>query len=254
MSTEIIILAQGTQQRLGMLRGYKQLLGLPSCGNTPIMARTVGQVYCLTQTWPSIVSWPDMRGRADVKLTRQGTEWTVMPSYHSLETPGNSSLKGIDRYLRSRTRRFDRTWVLLGDVVYSWACLEAISKVSERFGFVGTSDLSNGGGELWGVGWHHTVERQMLRGLEDGLLRHPPFEDEYQPGQMRRWISGWRRGDLRHHVAQYQVEGHYLPIDDYTHDIDLPGHVAMLPELSVSAASDDAQHGVVWTYCPRRSP
>ncbi len=245
---EVIILAQGTQQRLGRQHGPKQLLGLPACGGVPIMCRTVRQVFSLSDWWPTIVTW------AHVRIV--GLSWpidsgrrTVMPAYFELLDPGNSSLKGIARYLEQRERsgrRYDRTIVLLGDVVYSWACLGAIWQMSNTYGFVGTSDISSGGGELWGVAWEREFDSRMMADLRDALLRHPPFEDAYQPGQLRRWITGWQRGDITDHVAKYRRTGSYVDIDDYTHDIDIPHDLVLLPELSVAAAADDAKHGMSW--------
>jgi hypothetical protein len=176
----------------------------------------------------------------------------------TLSDPGNSSLKGIARYLeadpgvlhappaRSRPDRVARTVVLLGDVVYSWSCLEALFRASRDWGFVGTPELSNSSGELWGVAWSRNVEGHMIASLRDALIHHPPFAEDYQPGQLRRWISGWNRGDLTEHVEKLRRNGHYIDIADYTHDIDIPAHLAMLPWLSESAAADDAKHGLVW--------
>jgi choline kinase len=249
MNTQVIILAQGTQQRLGRQFGPKQLFALPACGGVPIMCRTVRQVWHMTAGWwPTIVTWSDVKA-AISWLTHEGNPgYTVTPAYYTLSEPGNSSLKGIARYLEQRgIQRFDHTVVLLGDVVYSWACLESIWKMTSAWGFVGTSNLSNSTGELWGVAWSREHEDGMIRQLGDALLRHPPFEDEYQPGQLRRWITGWQRGALEDHVAKLAHHGSYLAIDDYTHDIDLPRDMVMLPDLSASAAADDALRGVSWT-------
>jgi hypothetical protein len=250
-ATEVIILAQGTQSRLGHAHGLKQLLPLPACDGIPIMGRTVLQ--CLEFTWMEhvqIVSWPEVEEM--MSSTMPG--W-AMPSVVTLSDPGNSALKGIARYLESKHRsaRGDlpglgcaRTVVLLGDVVYSWACLETLFLASRDWGFVGTPDLSGSGGELWGIAWSHDAEACMIVSLRDALLRHPPFEEDYQPGQLRRWISGSRCGDITTHVEELRRTGHYVDISDYTHDIDVPDHLAMLPWLSESAATDDAKHGVTW--------
>jgi len=247
-STEIIILAQGTQERLGHHLGPKQLLALPRCGNIPIMCRTTRQAWQRSDWWPTIVTWPHVRAGLSWSAP-DGERKTITPAYVSLPEPGNSSLKGIARYLEQRTqsgRHYDHTIVLLGDVVYSWACLDAIWRQSKTCGFVGTSDLSSGSGELWGVAWSREHELSMIADLQDAMLRHPPFEDTYQPGQLRRWITGWRRGDIVDHVAKATIAMRYAAVDDYTHDIDRPSDLFLLPALSVSAAADDARHGVSW--------
>jgi hypothetical protein len=220
---------------------------LPNCGTT-MLSRTIGQSshFLGHASWPIVVTWSDIRIPFNHARCCGAT---VTPAYVTLPEPGNSALKGIARYLELREqqgRRYASTIVLLGDVVYSWACLEAIWNLSRTYGFVGTSDLSLERGELWGVAWSREYEDRMLSNLRDALLRHP-LGDEYHPAQLRRWISGFRRGDLADHVSKLTRLGAYVPIDDYTHDIDLPMHLVMLPELSKAAAADDERHGIVWT-------
>lgn len=246
MHTEVIILAQGSQKRLGMAHGYKQLLPLPACGGMPILERTYRQVGEWFK-WPSVtlVSTAEL-AQASPKVRCAVSE--IDGGLVELPDPGNSSLKGIARYLELRGSNHSaaRTVVLLGDVVYSWHCLQEIFSLSRTYGFVGTSDLSAGGGELWGVAWARDFEGAMLSDLGDALLRHPPFDDEYQPGQMRRWISGMKRGAIEIHVFNMRRTGHYVAVDDYTRDIDLPAHLALLPKLSESAAADDHVNNAPW--------
>jgi hypothetical protein len=248
-STEVVILAQGTQSRLGRDVGFKQLLQLPACGGVQIMGRTITQCTSFVKPWDiMVVTWPEIWQEWSGSLPPR-----ARPAMMTLADPGNSSLKGIARYLECDLRRAgmfgprpDRTVVLLGDTVYSWECLSALFEAAADWGFVGTPDLSASSGELWGVAWHRSAEDRMLTELRDALARHPPFEGEYQPGQMRRWISGWRRGDIVNHVDKLRRHGHYTDISDYTHDIDIPAHITLLPWLSEAAAADDAQHGLVW--------
>jgi len=239
---DVVILAQGTQQRMGHAFRYtpKQLLPLKHCDGTAILARTIFQVR---QRFPEakidLVTWDHvcagLGGLSDVTLTQ-------------LPSPGNSSLKGIARYLelRAPVRQQSKTIVLLGDVVYSWACLDALAVLSAHMGFVGTADLSSSKGELWGVAWHAIHDDAMMIDLRDALLKHPPLEDTYQPGQLRRWVVGWRRGDVADQVAKLIKTGNYVAIDDYTMDVDLPQHVPLLDNASKLAAADDARHNLMW--------
>jgi hypothetical protein len=182
---------------------------------------------------------------------------------HAVELvdPGNSSLKGIHRYLlETRPRAFrnaddhehdhaaspHHTIVLLGDVVYSWACLMTLWEASYSYGYTGTSDMSESGGELWGIAWARSHEDKMLCDLQDGLLRHPPLEDTYQPGQLRRWVIGWHRGTMQHRIAGLRHGGVWHDVDDYTMDVDLPHHVPLLAKASYEAAKDDLAHGLTW--------
>ena len=253
MTTEVIILAQGTQKRMGPGACYKQLLPLPACNGVPILVRTLIQLG-VRRLSVTIVTWsPIMRAMdvpyAEIEPWRAILRARPLPNVHhvELETPGNSSLKGISRYLelRGTEHRFN-TIVLLGDVVYSWKCLDALFALSATSGFVGSRDVSESTGELWGLAWAHNQEPRMLDDLRDAVLRHPPFEDEYQPGQLRRWITGMRRGELALHVASLTHKGRYIAIDDYTMDVDVPSHIPKLGPASVAAAADDALHDLTW--------
>ncbi len=238
MDNEVIILAQGRCLAMSA-ESRPWLQRLTDCDDT-ILGRTIRLVRRLGHEWPTLVTWEDVR--SDICFD-SGLACYVLPE------PGNSALKGIARYLELREqqgRRYASTIVLLGDVVYSWACLEAIFRMSRTYGFVGTSNLSPNIGELWGVAWSREFEDLMLTRLRDALLRHP-LGDEYHPQQLRRWVSGWKRGDMLDHVAKLTRTGAYIAIDDYTHDIDHPSDLVMLPELSRAAAADDAKHGILWT-------
>jgi len=245
-TTEVIILAQGPQRRLGNHTGPRQLLPLPACGGAPILSRTLRQLSEIgSQARVTVV--------AEYSLTDalfQVAKWPVHATSVELSVPGNSALKGIARYLElreSQGRRYRRTIVLLGDVVYSWDCLLEIWQMSDEYGFAGSRDLSLSKGDLWGAGWSRPCEDHMLTTLRDALLRHPPFDDDPEPGQLRRWISGMQRGDLADHIVKLCWAGHYAYVDGYTHDIDIPHDLLLLPELSALAAKDDAQHGLIWT-------
>lgn len=248
VSTEVVILAQGpTRARMGQ----RELARLPACGNTSILCRTVAQIQKIS-TWPPTVI-AGFVGCASPCFYVGTVKTDVVPAYVDLPRPGNSALTGIARYLERRSyenRLHDRTIVLLGDVVYSWACQEAVFQMSEGYGFVGTKNLALDKGELWGVAWSRKVDDWMMCHLRDALLRVPPFEDDHQPGQLRRWVSGLSRGDMQDHVTKLKHAGAYIEVDDYTHDMDVPHDLVLLPDLSAVAAADDAQHGICWTAPP----
>lgn len=249
----VIILAQGQQSRLGAPKvvGYKQLLQLPECDHAPILVRTYRQLMRRPEKIRIVVvSWPEVLVAIAGSLKIKDPFVMYREDFITLPEPGNSSLRGIERVLASQPERAERedTVVLLGDVVYSWACLDALFAMAKVGGFVGTADLSNDGGELWGVAWPGRLSAYMRHELEDSLIFHPPFDATYQCGQMRRWVAGFRRGDLRRQVADRMQHGTYVAIDDYTRDIDLPEHLELVPGLSVAAAVDDREHGLVWNW------
>lgn len=251
-TVEIIILAQGPEQRLGPRMVSRQYLPLPACGNIPILCRTVRQVWNTFQGIPMIATWDRQRGQADMRWSVGGAppgshDITVTPQYFDLISPGTSALRGLSRYLGLRRSVCDRTVVLLGDIVYSWACLHAIDQISrcQGVGFVGTSNLSEDTGNLWGAGWSRRHEPSALSDLNDTLLRHPALDDKHQPGQFRRWITAWTRGKMVDHIHHARRVGRYTDVDDYTRDI-TPDDIGKLPDISLSAQLDDIARGVAW--------
>jgi hypothetical protein len=269
--THVIILAQGEQKRLPNLLGYpKQAIRLPGCGLAPILARTLRQIAVVTDsgvagsTAVTVLAGPVLQGIIEGYLGESSV------GFVQLATPGNSALKGIARYLEgiaygsNPDHGPDRVVVLLGDVVYSWRCLQAlllspaqdqeraliprdqIVPVNRPFVFAGTSDLSTSAGELWGLSWERVAAPGMLAGLSSALEHHPPFED-YQPGQLRRWLWEMAGSDAGSDaVAELTATGAYVPIDDYTRDIDIPEHVDLIPKLSESGRAEDLEYGVHW--------
>lgn len=279
VNTHVVILAQGEQKRLPHLVEPKQMLRLPACNNTPILYRTLAQLSHLAEPYRDgvgkyrgtyaditimsvdIVAWLPLSERIltdDLPLRR---EVYMTTGTSTLPDPGNSSLKGLSRYLTSIAHRepADRTVVLLGDVVYSWACMRALFEDGVAWRFVGTKDISESGGELWGIAWtkgdhaarvHECIKRAMER--------HPSFS-AYQPGQLRRilWetlapsIAGLGVSDHRAVIADAAERGAlalpwYRAIDDYTMDIDVPKHLDDLARLSRAAADDDKENGLAW--------
>ncbi len=261
MKTNVIILAQGSQKRLPNLPVAKQMLPLPHCAGVPIMYRTIQQCWMLTRATEvgepadacsqiTVVTWPPLAEQ--ISSAKTSVIGPHRPAVRTLADPGNSSLKGIERYLRTFAGEVvsfnaDRTIVLFGDVVYSWACLGAIFAGSHwHFGFVGTSDLSTSGGELWGIQWMRPAQHNMLECLNAALKKHPPFDSNYQCGQMRRWL--WAVDDTMRAMLgpAFEPRNWYKAVDDYTRDIDLPEHVDLLAQLSYEAMADDLTNGVTW--------
>lgn len=267
----VVILAQGEQRRLPELRLPKQLLTLPECNGETIIDRTLSQLAMLhphvtsegikyvSQLSITVVCANELAYHVEAAGKSgiyNSTGRVVSVDAYPLRLPGNSSLKGIARYLADQAGPISShedflTVVLLGDVVYSWACLRAILTPAHwGMGFVGTSDLSRSGGELWGLAWKPNARPAMMGTLRAALARHPPFE-EYQPGQMRRWL--WEVDTFIHGGGNIDVAAAdpmprtwYTAIDDYTRDIDLPEHVNSLHKLSELANADDKANGLIW--------
>lgn len=295
--THVIVLCQGTQRRLSGIRTPKQLLTLPAheamhAPNTKILTRTLMQVFTYlggvgvnvnpfgpryndhhvtVVTWPDVAEYLQDHPVTIPYLRRDAKNWmefAFAPSISVLPDPGNSSLRGIDRYLslasvdKSEPYEFDgreisysplrspewpdRTVVLLGDVVYSWACLRAIFRgcpASSDLAFVGTPQLTHEGGELWGLMWNRSTDNLVQQALAAALKCCGDAEaEEYQPGQLRHWL--WALDLNENPLGQYRPW--YIPIEDYTVDIDLPEHLVNLAAASLEAVNDDRENGVVW--------
>jgi len=171
----------------------------------------------------------------------------VRPYVVTLSAPGTSSIRGLVRYYEGHApsdHRDMRNVVLLGDVVYSWACLSALIDQMRDCVFAVSHDIGTDAGELWGVAWNPIADHNMRGSLERADRRAPPDPTShyaYQPGQMRLWL--------------WDVEATLVPdrrcrfvTTDYTTDIDLDSHVQpdFLEPLSMAAAADDLAHGVTW--------
>lgn len=282
MKSHVIILAQGNQSRLPDLQYPKQLLlldGNEKLGRAPvtILDRTIAMVQHLAKRDGNTVHITVVGGKAIQDhlqpsdpisssvlyvRTAENIEYFAAParpdgvSFMSLNQPGNSSLKGAGKVLSSRWSAWcndagghkpaDLPWppmeglettvVLLGDVIYSWTCLQVLTlpAAADRL-FVGTSDLGPSSGEIWGIRWNTDGNHAMRDSLIAAIQSHPAFSD-YQPGQLRRWL--------------FTLEGKtppwpsYVAVDDYTKDIDLPEHLALITEISRLAAADDELHGL----------
>lgn len=253
-SVRVIILAQGEQRRLPDLKVPKQLLELPACDNVTILERTLLQVRRICSSNGTELRNPMVVAGDAIRLHARSLRPMWIPNVFTLDDPGNSSLKGIHRYLTGISAHdpvADHNVVLLGDVIYSWQCLRALLRSASFFStasmitFVGTSDLGASGGELWGVSWNDIADDQMMTMLDRAVRKHPQF-DAYQPGQMRRWL--WEYPESLALIGRPRTFSPdvYTAIDDYTRDIDLPEHVTQLPALSERAAEDDRLNGVVW--------
>lgn len=282
--THIIVLAQGPELE-GSPKAWFRLPGTGPASvargpGTPIIMRTVAQIYRMAD----LNSAPRVALRDDITpislavvcaaplhhlLAAEGDR---LIGTHTLTEPGNSALKGIDRYLRFRFGRpspyagdhspyagdDERIVVLLGDVVYSWNCLHALLCTQHPISFVGTSNLSQSQsrGHLWGVTWETEDHAVMMSMLEAALAKQPPFA-AYQPKQFRQWFFAGQLDDriasgaqdrpaLDYVTAQtVMVDRIYHPVDDYTQDIDSLDHPE-LTELGRQAAADDKKNGLVW--------
>lgn len=234
----VIILCQGNQSRLPDLKIPKQKLPLDRGGVTmPLINRTIGlcDVAIPMPMWVTIVG-----RRSDFSFAETGVEVV------ELTDPGNSSLKGLHRYLEHRRTCGPRadaggTVVLLGDVVYSRDCVKLLGTVATTdFAFYTSPDLSPSGGEVWAVVWPRDREKTIDTVLDLALAKHPPFE-AYQPGQMRRLLYAARgSSQVPNPVVITSLETHFI------RDFDKPDDLQHFEATARRALIDDREHGITW--------
>jgi hypothetical protein len=228
----VLIMAQGQQRRLPMIRGPKHLLEV---GGEPILTRTLRLLAAHiggASGSPVVVFGPPelmlaVGADADAGLRH--------PLLGQILDPGFCIVDGI-LAARPAWNEEGRTLVLLGDVVWSRAALATVIADTRPVVFTGTPVLSPSEGEVFALGFDNPqamknlcmscpcrVDGSRLRGF-----RHQ------QGGHLRRLL--WHLQEQQNlrlpPTTQTWHPSVYLPIDDWTDDIDTPDDVARLPELA----------------------
>lgn len=236
----VIILAHGDQKRVRT----------PIVPGIPVFARTLAQIRALDNfanvtlvaphTLAPAAMWPTkarmgryVENLLDVALLELET--------HELADPGNSALKGVSRYLDHRRDlqnlgAFDfevsQTIVLLGDCIYSWRCMEVLLADETAYNFVGSSNLTDDAGKLWGVTWHDDADTEVIGWLKKALRKHPTGAPQRR--QLRQWMFAARQ-ELEDELVTF------TGVDDYTSDVE--GGLAALSR----ALHEDSERGVEWS-------
>jgi hypothetical protein len=260
MSTlHVIILAQGQQSRLPDLAVPKQLLEIPHAGET-ILRRTFRLLGELAPgAFPTLVAH---RGVAEAVGAVHPTDTRlagaaarsfyvgIPPDMRSalcvtLDNPGNHAVAGLQQVLRLGISPADTIAVVLGDVIWSRAALQqllfgAAPIAHSRFqgiAFVGTPNLTGGGGELFGI----RAPRVSSSVLEAELPKSSSAFIDYQPGRLRELLWALQK---RHQLStdlKVHMLAPYIPITDFTTDIDTPADLARLPEIGRAVAAEDGR-------------
>lgn len=237
----VVILCQGQQTRLPDLANKKQLLPVyHRADGSPvtILGRTIAQVRATLRA-PRITVVGDS---AFVATCRNVAELAT------LGDPGNSSLKGLQRYLHAEHGhplqgvKYPNTVVLLGDVVYTYDVLDFLcdQKSTAGLSFAMSSDLSTSGGELWGVAWKGGWYREVSELLLIAMSKYPPpqVDGTYQPGQLRRLY--WEAERL--FLSSCRV--YSTTRSQYIMDVDKPDDLASLASIAKLVDESDREHGV----------
>ncbi len=210
-----------------------------------------------------LATWGRARGpKADATVVytsiRRPSGWkagSVCLEVVTLVRPGTSVIRGLQAiraYLKQEAvvtpgevgageeLPFERTVILLGDVVYSKRCLAAlVDKVSGRsqVWFAVSPDLTGATGEVFGVSYDQAGTAEFLHLLDN--VKHPPFPDTYQPGQLRRLLWDRQAAVLQHAVMTPQLACCSIMDDDFTADVDTMSDLRRLSALDEMAFDDD---------------
>lgn len=238
----ILLMCQGQQRRLPNLTHSKHMLEMN--GET-ILGRTL-RLLAAHVGGPSKVGIV-VFGSKDLMPALEAGERAGLriPLLAQLPAPGKCVVDGI-LAARPAWDWEGRTIILLGDVVWSRSALAAFLADPRPLVFAGTPDISNSGGEVFGVSF--TSEKEMTVLCMSCPCRKVNFS-VVQGGHLRRllWHAQQQKGlvppdDLgNQEPVQTWHPDLYLPITDWTDDIDTPADVRNLPELAYQSAIEE--HG-----------
>ncbi len=265
-----MVMAHGEQKRLPMLRICKQLLDLPLSGNIPILARTLltlPDVIDPNDDAPSVTVVGPMQIADTLGFARRHDREVHGAFVHGgdpgmqvlrLKEPGNSLLRGLgairpwlagdvelcgDIVVDPSAGDY-RVVVLLGDVVFSRACLRALFSSRRPMEWAVTPDLSPSTGEVFGFSYSRDATPEVLACLDEVNEKPPAFE-AYQPGTCRKLLWRWQAhrdaaiGGIGVVTCTPSVAECCTLITDFTKDIDTPEDLRRLSELDYAAWKDD---------------
>jgi hypothetical protein len=209
-----IVLCQGEQYRLAELGYPKHLLPI---GRETILGRTLR--FLNNAGWPSVVVGTS-------KLAREAERHGSM--LFTLGNPGFCVLDGIAQLGEFFADADVR--IFLGDVVWSPSAFQSflLGKGVPYF-FAGNTSIGHETGELYGLGFEPRGRfwiEHLLRIAPCRMVAH----DRGQPGHLRNLLfSASAAYELP--PRKLYADDIYIPIDDWTRDIDKPEDLASIPSL-----------------------
>ncbi len=235
--TTVFIMCQGQQRRLAKL-GYPKQLAL--VGDEPILHRTL-RLLLPFEVSPVVVGSPALidQARLIAGLT--------------LKDPGYCIIDGMERALAEMpTAPAGRLVFLLGDVLWSRAALSALMTDQRPVVFAGTELLDKSGGELFGCAFAPEAVATLKKHLSEAPCRYAVGTGRRQPIR----FSAMQGGHLRRLLWQYMVDtpqaqlpgqrkkwlpALYLPVTDFTDDIDDAGDLARLSEVAQKILAEGSE-------------
>jgi hypothetical protein len=259
---------------LAMLTGTDEVGEIVVIGDRRFAQHLFGKVSCdpapfLLSDWRTATAGKWINAEAEITsrtIRRPRGMGGIGLEIVSMVSPGNSVIRGLRaiRAYLAMTRvtedddaeLYDRTVILLGDVVYSRRCLAAlVPKIcNDEMWFVVSPDLTASTGEVFGCSYDREGTAEFLSILD--AVPHPPFTDTYQPGQLRRLLWERQRRQLEAAfvrqgvpagVAAVARQASHSPAagccsvmddDDYTCDFDTVDDLEHLGRADVAAFRD----------------
>lgn len=237
LAMNVLIMAQGEQRRLPKMEIGCAKQMLPVAGE-PIIARTARLVR-------------EMAPWASVRIIGRWNDFSGVGPVVELADPGFCVLDGMAGALDFVET--GRVITLLGDVVWSRDALRALLHDESPIAFAGTRELTLSTGEIFGCVFS---DRETLKlALDSTPCRYrisspnprAPLPMTYATGQqgghlrnLLFFVQWGRTRRVKNERLPWWDERYYVPIDDWTTDIDTPKDVDTLPMLSAMVRVDDA--------------
>ena len=218
-------MAQGQQERLrGVIDRPKHFL--PVAGEA-IIARTVRLIKLFDQTANICVINPGY-----AIWSKTWYDWIAHEGLSSLtqSDPGLCVLDGI-RNTRDLWSQNDRTVILMADTIFSRAALGAILADQKPLRFAGSYTTAGGIVELFSLSFAPEYRTSLLCLLDEVPCRkerHAGVPD-FQAGHLRNLLHVSTGDKWRQPLAWYQPPECFLPITDWTKDIDTVEDVGRIP-------------------------
>jgi len=246
----VLLMCQGQQRRLPHLAIPKHLLEV---NGEPILRRTLrllNEIALPPRPLAAGEGYPQVHvfGRPELaNVAPVRPDWPIR--FGQLANPGFCIVDGIRAALEDLRRlgwwanEKRRSVVLLGDVVWSRASLSALLLDPRPVVFAGTPVLSQSQGEVFAAVFEdtHSLEK---------LCRTAPCQNflyaHQQGGHLRRLL--WHAQheflppstrSVRRPPSRSWCPEMYLPIDDWTKDVDTDQDVKRLPTLAQLAELED---------------
>lgn len=217
MTSSVVVLAQGRQTRFTSLTYPKCLIRV---GGETLLMRTL---RLIPGREANLIVPPDLTARAESPVLFPPGTW----AFRSLNEPGYCVLDGLIQ-TKDLWSRDGRTIILLGDVCYSRATIDAVFSDSRDCVFFGSPDLSRTGGELYALAFDHGWV-EYLYGVSGSMPCRAIKHTVAQPGHLRNVL--WDVQDGVGLSVMSPDARYYRIIDDFTTDFDTDEDLAQIPGL-----------------------